>query len=252
MVARALLLTAFLLVTLGSLGQAQGGAQAPGDPAAAAETTAPPAARTDSPDQKPDPKADKDSDSAKKPPAVQNTVYKDLTSSEFWIQLLYASLLGAFGGLIYELLLLKGEFEFPHRSLPASPNTTSFLFDLGVLAHVIIGAGAAIAVLWIVEFATGAKFIAGSLVAGVASVAVFRSLQDRLLAALALKENVKLKEQKADAAKDLETLEEDVKKLQKGLGAKSLSRAEGASLEPTDFTALTSRIAETRGKLLQD
>lgn len=166
------------------------------------------------------------------------------------MQLFYASLFGAFGGVIYELLLLKGEFELPHKSLPASEGTRSFLFDLGVLAHVIMGAGAAIAVLWIIEFSSGAKFVAGSLIAGVASVAVFRSLEERFLAALAVKENVKLKEQKADAVKDLEFLEAEVRKL--GSRRRVAESSGSASLETTDVAALTSRIAETRGKLLQN
>ena len=98
---------------------------------------------------------------------------------------------GAIGGVIYELITLEGNVEWPHKTLDAElpPHgfayaKVPFLFDLGIIARMIIGAMAAIALYWVIPLETGIKSLAISLVAGFAGTAVFRSLQERLLVAV--------------------------------------------------------------------
>lgn len=101
---------------------------------------------------------------------------------------------GGIGGIVYELLILQGNIELPHK--PDQDEITDkfpyavpkFLYDLGIFARVIIGAAAALAALLVLTPATTTTLLATSLVAGSAGTSVFRSIQDRLLAALAQKD----------------------------------------------------------------
>lgn len=100
---------------------------------------------------------------------------------------------GGVGGIVYELLILQGNIELPHT--PDSDEITEkfpyaipkHLYDLGIFARVIIGATAALAALLVLSPTTTITLLATSLVAGSAGTSVFRSIQDRLLAALAQK-----------------------------------------------------------------
>jgi hypothetical protein len=105
--------------------------------------------------------------------------------------LLIVGACGGIGGVIYELVALQGNIEWPH--LPSANETpeggyvlakVNHLFDLGILARVIIGAAAAVVIYWAIPIEDGVRLVAVSVVAGSAGTAVFRSLQDRLLAAL--------------------------------------------------------------------
>lgn len=105
--------------------------------------------------------------------------------------LVLSVLWGAMGGLVYELILLKGGIELPHlpdaSELPEEglPHATArYLLDLGILSRLLIGAAAALAIFWVLPTRTGTALIATSLIAGSAGTAVFRSLQDRLVAAI--------------------------------------------------------------------
>ena len=102
--------------------------------------------------------------------------------------------MGGMGGVVYELLILQGNFEWPH---PPDPDEITdklpyaipkHLYDLGILARVIIGATAALAALLVLSPSSTTTLLATSLVAGSAGTSVFRSIQDRLLAALAQKD----------------------------------------------------------------
>lgn len=101
---------------------------------------------------------------------------------------------GALGGLVYELTSLRGSIEYPHRVTGKESNTRfeyaafPFLFDLGIVARLIIGALAAVAVMFVVTPSTLPGLLATALVAGSAGTSVFSVLKDRLLAALATKE----------------------------------------------------------------
>jgi len=108
--------------------------------------------------------------------------------------LLLTFITGGVGGIVYELLILQGNIELPHKPDPEEitdkfPYAISkFVYDLGIFARIIIGAAAALAALLVLTPATTTTLLATSLVAGSAGTSVFRSIQDRLLAALAQKD----------------------------------------------------------------
>jgi hypothetical protein len=109
----------------------------------------------------------------------------------FLVVLVVAVTAGALGGLVYELLILQGSLERPHR-LTEEEVTEGFpyavpkhMFDLGIWARVIIGALAAVAALVVFSPNSALELVAMAIIAGSAGTAVFRSLQDRLTAALA-------------------------------------------------------------------
>jgi uncharacterized YccA/Bax inhibitor family protein len=102
-----------------------------------------------------------------------------------------APLFGAIGGLIYELIALEGNVEWPHKTVDAEAPQGGFayakppnLYDFGILARLFVGAVAAIAVYWVLTPEQGIKLAAVSLIVGSAGTAVFRALQDRVIAAL--------------------------------------------------------------------
>jgi hypothetical protein len=108
----------------------------------------------------------------------------------FWSVIGIAAGFGALGGLIYELILLRGAVEWPHRprdeEVPKVPYIEArHLWSLGVTSRLVIGAGAAVAVMAVVTPDTTLKLVATSLIAGSAGTSVFRSMQDRLIATLA-------------------------------------------------------------------
>ncbi len=82
------------------------------------------------------------------------TVVKAWGDPFFWIFLLVVAFFGALGGLVYELMTLRGRLELPHRAddvaadedLPGA--VARYLYDLGLLGRMIIGALAAIVVVW--------------------------------------------------------------------------------------------------------
>lgn len=124
----------------------------------------------------------------------------------FLVVLLVALVAGALGGLVYELLILQGSLEWPHK-LTDEEVTEAFpyakpkyMYDLGIWARIIIGALAAVAALLVFSPSTSLELIAMAVVAGSAGTAVFRSLQDRLTSALALKEAAETRAAAADMA----------------------------------------------------
>ncbi|HXF04282.1 MAG TPA: hypothetical protein VNM72_02580 [Blastocatellia bacterium] len=112
----------------------------------------------------------------------------------FWITLLVTLVAGAVGGVVYELLILQGNIEFPHKPLEEEITEkypyaiAKYMYDLGIWARVIIGALAAVAAVFVLSPNTNFGLLATAVVAGSAGMSVFRSLQDRLLASLAQKD----------------------------------------------------------------
>lgn len=106
--------------------------------------------------------------------------------------LLIAVLCGALGGIVYELITFHGNVELPHRTVKEDLPEEGVLHtglaqlrDLGIVARMIVGAGAAVIIFWILEVpASPVKLVALCLVAGSVGTAIFRSLQDRLLTAV--------------------------------------------------------------------
>ncbi|MHB8069664.1 MAG: hypothetical protein ACYDIC_17360 [Desulfobaccales bacterium] len=108
--------------------------------------------------------------------------------------LLLTLVMGGVGGIVYELLILQGNLELPHKPDPEEITdkfpyaVPKFLFDLGIFARIIIGGAAALAALLVLTPVSTTNLLAISLVAGSAGTSVFRSMQDRLLTALAQKD----------------------------------------------------------------
>lgn len=116
-----------------------------------------------------------------------------------WSAIGFAALFGAIGGFLAELLIPRGKAGIGSVELPG-PSRKGRLFDLGLLANVILGAGAAVAALWVlprrevtitaagltttVESYDGLWLIGISIVFGLASGAVLTSLQGRALAVI--------------------------------------------------------------------
>ncbi len=122
-----------------------------------------------------------------------------LCDGDLWVTLLTCVLFGAVGGVVYELIILQGNIEIPHK--PEVDEVTGemlfaipkFMYDLGVVARIIIGGLAAIAGVWVLSPPTTFSLLATSVVAGSAGISIFRSVQDRLLSALAVKEAAETK-----------------------------------------------------------
>lgn len=146
---------------------------------------------------------------------------------------------GAIGGVIYELIALHGNIEWPHKTSETEVPMGGFthaqlghLFDLGIVARIIIGAAAAVVVFWALPLEQGIRLLAVSLIAGSAGTAVFRSLQDRLLASL-------------NAAK-VEEVAAGLEDLNQRLTVSSGSASGGAGFAPA---AVTTDVAEIRGRV---
>lgn len=121
-----------------------------------------------------------------------------LATLPLWAALAVTLLGGAIGGVVYELLILHGNIEMPHRLTAAegmeNPHAiASYMYDLGIWSRVIIGAFAAVSALVVVTPETLIKLLATAIIAGSAGTSIFRSLQDRLFAALAQKETANLR-----------------------------------------------------------
>ena len=156
-----------------------------------------------------------------------------------WDLLWMVAAFGAIGGVIYELIALHGNIEWPHKTketeVPEGGFTHAqlpFLFDLGILARLIIGAAAALIVFWVLPVEQGIRLLAVSVIAGSAGTAVFRSLQDRLLAAL---NGAKVQE----LATGLEDVDQQLSTLQGGITA-STAASSGVRVD---------KVSEIRGSV---
>jgi hypothetical protein len=112
---------------------------------------------------------------------------------EFRVIILATLIAGAAGGVVYELLTLQGNIEKPHQTeeneneKPLVSAIAQYCFDLGIWARVIIGAFAALSVLFVFSPPTTMALISMAVIAGSAGSAIFGALQDRLKALLAMK-----------------------------------------------------------------
>ena len=99
---------------------------------------------------------------------------------EFRVVLLITLLFGALGGLVYELVVLQGSIEQPHRVQEGG-----WVYDLGVWGRMLMGALASTAALYAVPPDSAYKLVAVSVVAGASASAIFKSLQSRVEAMIA-------------------------------------------------------------------
>jgi hypothetical protein len=157
----------------------------------------------------------------------------------FWLFLLVVAAFGAFGGVIYELLVLKGRLQLPHRAEGTEVEdlqgaAARYLYDLGTLARILIGAAAAIVVVWVLGLeANGATgVIAGAIVAGATGIAVFRSLQDRLIAMLATRDLVQTQSRAAAQTRTVEEINAEFE----GLKARLSSQPSGGGSRSASFS----------------
>ncbi len=117
---------------------------------------------------------------------------------DFWRMLLAVLVCGAVGGLVYELIILQGNVEWPHKLTKGEPvenplAISKFMIDLGTLARIVIGATAAVAALLVLSPSTAFGLVATALVAGSEGTSIFRSMQDRFLAVVAKKDAIETK-----------------------------------------------------------
>jgi hypothetical protein len=122
----------------------------------------------------------------------------------FWLALVATLIAGTAGGVVYELLILQGNIELPHK--PTEEEVPKgvvgdYLKDLGIWARIIIGALAAVAAWFVITPSNTFQLVAMAVIAGSAGTSIFRSMQDRMIATLAQKDaaNVKEKAKKQSA-----------------------------------------------------
>jgi len=179
----------------------------------------------------------------------------------FWLFLLVVAAFGAFGGVIYELLVLKGRLQLPHRAEGIEVEdlqgaAARYLYDLGTLARILIGSAAAIVVVWVLGLeANGATgVIAGAIVAGATGIAVFRSLQDRLIAMLATRDLVQTQSRAAAQSRTVEEITAEFEGLKarlssqpSGGGSRSASFSPEAAPALPELDSITRLLGEARG-----
>ncbi|MFQ5856216.1 MAG: hypothetical protein ACE5LU_11290 [Anaerolineae bacterium] len=160
-----------------------------------------------------------------------------LATPAFWVALLATLVAGAVGGIVYELLILQGNLELPHKLTKDEVAEkhpyaiAEYMFDLGIWARVIIGALAAVAALFVLSPSTAFGLLATAVIAGSAGTSVFRSMQDRLSAAMAQKDAA---DTRAKAANLGAKVDESMKAF-----ANLKSRLVEASISPAGAGALT-------------
>lgn len=132
---------------------------------------------------------------------------------------------GGLGGLVFELLRLRGLLPLPYV-YPAGQMPSTDLYsadgyirpkrvvDLGFLARVFVGAMAALAVLLVVAPPQRMQFIAATILAGSAGASIFDLLRARLTASLAVADAADLRLKGEDLKQRLEQIEQLVTQLQ--------------------------------------
>jgi len=123
---------------------------------------------------------------------------KSLREGDFWLVLVVTLVVGATGGIVYELLILQGNIEKPHKPTKEEEQNFPhaiyrFMFDLGIFARMIIGALAALVGLWVFSPNSTVSWLAVAVVSGSAGASIFNSMQDRLLAVMAQKDVTELR-----------------------------------------------------------
>jgi hypothetical protein len=110
-----------------------------------------------------------------------------MLAASLWLALGMAALFGGLGGVVAELLSLRGHIELPHRVKPGRGARRSRLgdpryeLDLGILSRVLLGAAAGLALLAIYAPTSPTALVVNALIAGSAATEVFRAVQARML-----------------------------------------------------------------------
>jgi len=115
----------------------------------------------------------------------------------YGMALFWTAIFGGLGGLVFELLRLRGNLILPYR-YPKGETPQDEIFeaegyiapkrviDLGFLARVFVGGMAAIAVLLVISPPDRMKLLAMAIIAGSAGASIFDTLRARLQASLAV------------------------------------------------------------------
>src|SRR5712691_660976 len=111
-----------------------------------------------------------------------------LFAPTLWITLGVAAAFGGLCGIVAELISLRGCVELPHRVRRSAGARRSRLadpryeVDLGIIARLLLGAAAALALLSLYAPTSPTALVANALIAGSAATGVFRMVQGRMLA----------------------------------------------------------------------
>lgn len=149
---------------------------------------------------------------------------KHLVDIYFWIALLTTLVAGAAGGVVYELLILQGNIELPHKPIVEEmtekyPHAIGqYIYDLGIWARVIIGAMAAVAALLFLTPESSFELLATAIVAGSAGSSIFSSMQHRLSATIAQRDVTILKSIVAEQRAKVDEAKESINDLKTNLG----------------------------------
>ena len=114
------------------------------------------------------------------------SIADDFMTFRFWFSLAIMLLCGAFGGMAYELLVRSGAIELPHRVRPEDAKRYTHapahsLIALGIFGRAIVGAAAAVTLLFVVAPTTAHSAIAMSVTAGAAAPALIRLMRKQLM-----------------------------------------------------------------------
>jgi hypothetical protein len=116
------------------------------------------------------------------------TLANGMLDGSFWLMLGMAALFGGIGGIVAELLSLRGHIELPHRvqpcktAGPSHPGDPRNEVDLGIVSRILLGAAAGLALLAIYTPTSPTALVVNALIAGSAATGVFRVLKGRMLA----------------------------------------------------------------------
>ncbi len=114
------------------------------------------------------------------PPLDAKKLADTMALPEFRIVLLATIIFGGLGGLVYELMILQGNVEQPHKV-----KENAWVYDLGVWGRIIMGSLAAMIALLVISPEDAYKLVAISVVAGSSASAIFKSMQSRVEAMVA-------------------------------------------------------------------
>jgi hypothetical protein len=146
-----------------------------------------------------------------------------MAQGEFRLILILTLAFGALGGLVYELMVLQGSVEQPHRVQEGG-----WVYDLGVIGRMLMGAMAAVAALFVISPEDAYKLVAVSVVAGASASAIFKSLQARVEAMVAQQAVVVAQETTAQIADKAEQMAEALGITETGLSSTRGIRGVGA------------------------
>jgi hypothetical protein len=146
-----------------------------------------------------------------------------MAQGDFRLVLVLTLIFGGLGGLVYELMVLQGSVEQPHRVKDGG-----WVYDLGVIGRMLMGALAAVAALYVISPADAYKLVAVSVVAGASASAIFKSLQARVEAMVAQQAVIQAQETTAQIAVKAEQMADALGITETGLNSTRGVRGTGA------------------------